>query len=173
MTLIGGSSHFSANACLAPICSLHHVAVTTVEGIGSTKTRLHPVQVTRGSYQGCRLALPCWAECHCWAEKAPWTGHLLFSLLVVRCAVGGGCEAERGGLELAAPSSRRAPREPRWYQENQESTWFWWLGRAAVQNWMEEGWGPILTLCPSVLRNPLPSQIEDSKCSLPLDRRPT
>ncbi|OWK10790.1 XDH [Cervus elaphus hippelaphus] len=44
MTLIWGSSHFSANACLAPICSLHHVAVTTVEGIGSTKTRLHPVQ---------------------------------------------------------------------------------------------------------------------------------
>lgn len=36
--------HFSANACLAPICSLHHVAVTTVEGIGSTKSRLHPVQ---------------------------------------------------------------------------------------------------------------------------------
>ncbi|XP_006910426.1 xanthine dehydrogenase/oxidase [Pteropus alecto] len=36
--------HFSANACLAPICSLHHVAVTTIEGIGSTKTRLHPVQ---------------------------------------------------------------------------------------------------------------------------------
>ncbi|XP_037384165.1 xanthine dehydrogenase/oxidase isoform X1 [Talpa occidentalis] len=36
--------HFSANACLAPICSLHHVAVTTVEGIGNTKTRLHPVQ---------------------------------------------------------------------------------------------------------------------------------
>lgn len=47
MTLIWGCSHFSANACLAPICSLHHVAVTTVEGIGSTKTRLHPVQVTR------------------------------------------------------------------------------------------------------------------------------
>uniref|UniRef100_A0A667H7G0 FAD-binding PCMH-type domain-containing protein n=1 Tax=Lynx canadensis TaxID=61383 RepID=A0A667H7G0_LYNCA len=44
MTLIWGSSHFSANACLAPICSLHHVAVTTVEGIGSTKSRLHPVQ---------------------------------------------------------------------------------------------------------------------------------
>lgn len=36
--------HFSVNACLAPICSLHHVAVTTVEGIGSTKSRLHPVQ---------------------------------------------------------------------------------------------------------------------------------
>lgn len=62
MTLIWGSSHFSANACLAPICTLHHVAVTTVEGIGSTKTRLHPVQVTRGSSQGCRLALDCWDE---------------------------------------------------------------------------------------------------------------
>nr|XP_031540787.1 xanthine dehydrogenase/oxidase isoform X2 [Vicugna pacos] len=36
--------HFCANACLTPICSLHHIAVTTVEGIGSTKTRLHPVQ---------------------------------------------------------------------------------------------------------------------------------
>ncbi|CAI5770855.1 dehydrogenase oxidase [Podarcis lilfordi] len=36
--------HFSANACLFPICALHHVAVTTIEGIGSTKTRLHPVQ---------------------------------------------------------------------------------------------------------------------------------
>ncbi|XP_050804387.1 xanthine dehydrogenase/oxidase isoform X3 [Gopherus flavomarginatus] len=36
--------HYSVNACLFPICALHHVAVTTVEGIGSTKTRLHPVQ---------------------------------------------------------------------------------------------------------------------------------
>ncbi|KAM7325082.1 xanthine dehydrogenase/oxidase [Alexandromys fortis] len=35
--------HFSVNACLAPICSLHHVAVTTVEGIGNTQ-KLHPVQ---------------------------------------------------------------------------------------------------------------------------------
>lgn len=32
------------NACLAPVCSMHGLAVTTVEGIGSTKTRLHPVQ---------------------------------------------------------------------------------------------------------------------------------
>ncbi|CAH2306009.1 aldehyde oxidase-like isoform X1 [Pelobates cultripes] len=36
--------HFSANACLLPVCSLHGTAVTTVEGIGSTTTRLHPVQ---------------------------------------------------------------------------------------------------------------------------------
>lgn len=45
MTLICGSSHFSVNACLAPICSLHHVAVTTVEGIGNAQ-KLHPVQVS-------------------------------------------------------------------------------------------------------------------------------
>lgn len=32
------------NACLAPLCSMHGLAVTTVEGIGTTKTRLHPVQ---------------------------------------------------------------------------------------------------------------------------------
>nr|DAA64405.1 TPA_inf: aldehyde oxidase beta [Tetraodon nigroviridis] len=36
--------HSSANACLLPICQLHGAAVTTVEGIGSTKTRIHPVQ---------------------------------------------------------------------------------------------------------------------------------
>uniref|UniRef100_A0A8B9TA25 Aldehyde oxidase 1 n=1 Tax=Anas platyrhynchos TaxID=8839 RepID=A0A8B9TA25_ANAPL len=37
-------SHYSANACLLPICSLYGVAVTTVEGVGSTKSRVHPVQ---------------------------------------------------------------------------------------------------------------------------------
>ncbi|XP_022085905.1 xanthine dehydrogenase/oxidase-like [Acanthaster planci] len=37
-------SHLAVNACLTPICSVHGMAVTTVEGIGSTKTRLHPVQ---------------------------------------------------------------------------------------------------------------------------------
>uniref|UniRef100_A0A3B4UPP3 xanthine dehydrogenase n=1 Tax=Seriola dumerili TaxID=41447 RepID=A0A3B4UPP3_SERDU len=36
--------HYSANACLLPLCQLHGAAVTTVEGIGSTKTRIHPVQ---------------------------------------------------------------------------------------------------------------------------------
>ena len=34
------------NACLAPVVSMHGCAVTTVEGIGSTKTRLHAVQVS-------------------------------------------------------------------------------------------------------------------------------
>ncbi|XP_004628659.1 aldehyde oxidase 1 [Octodon degus] len=40
----GQIRHYPANACLTPLCSLHGVAVTTVEGVGSTRTRLHPVQ---------------------------------------------------------------------------------------------------------------------------------
>ncbi|XP_058820273.1 xanthine dehydrogenase [Topomyia yanbarensis] len=36
--------HVAANACLTPVCSVHGMSVTTVEGIGSTRTRLHPVQ---------------------------------------------------------------------------------------------------------------------------------
>uniref|UniRef100_A0A4W6FTL7 Xanthine dehydrogenase n=1 Tax=Lates calcarifer TaxID=8187 RepID=A0A4W6FTL7_LATCA len=36
--------HYAVNACLAPLCSLHLVAVTTVEGIGSVARKLHPVQ---------------------------------------------------------------------------------------------------------------------------------
>ena len=38
------SSHFSLNACLAPLCAMQGMAVTTVEGIGSIKRGLHPVQ---------------------------------------------------------------------------------------------------------------------------------
>ena len=29
--------HYSVNACLAPVASLHGMAITTVEGIGSTR----------------------------------------------------------------------------------------------------------------------------------------
>lgn len=36
--------HIAINACLMPICACHGCAITTVEGIGSTRTRLHPVQ---------------------------------------------------------------------------------------------------------------------------------
>ncbi|XP_073927459.1 aldehyde oxidase 4 isoform X2 [Castor canadensis] len=36
--------HYPATACLVPICSLYGAAVTTVEGVGSIKTRVHPVQ---------------------------------------------------------------------------------------------------------------------------------
>lgn len=37
--------HMSVNACLTPLCSVAGMAITTVEGIGSTSTSLHPVQV--------------------------------------------------------------------------------------------------------------------------------
>ncbi|XP_060040134.1 aldehyde oxidase 4-like [Erinaceus europaeus] len=36
--------HYAVTACLVPICSLHGAAITTVEGVGSIKTRIHPVQ---------------------------------------------------------------------------------------------------------------------------------
>uniref|UniRef100_A0A8C3W8T2 aldehyde oxidase n=1 Tax=Catagonus wagneri TaxID=51154 RepID=A0A8C3W8T2_9CETA len=44
--------HFSVTACLVPICSLYGAAVTTVEGVGSIKTRLHPVQETLAKSHG-------------------------------------------------------------------------------------------------------------------------
>uniref|UniRef100_A0A182F4M3 Xanthine dehydrogenase n=1 Tax=Anopheles albimanus TaxID=7167 RepID=A0A182F4M3_ANOAL len=40
----GKLQHLAVNACLTPVCAVHGMAVTTVEGIGSTRTRLHPVQ---------------------------------------------------------------------------------------------------------------------------------
>ncbi|XP_027534025.1 aldehyde oxidase 2-like [Neopelma chrysocephalum] len=36
--------HHPANSCLLPLCSLHGAAVITVEGVGSIKTRIHPIQ---------------------------------------------------------------------------------------------------------------------------------
>uniref|UniRef100_A0A8C2W2I8 aldehyde oxidase n=1 Tax=Chinchilla lanigera TaxID=34839 RepID=A0A8C2W2I8_CHILA len=36
--------HYPATACLVPLCSLHGAAITTVEGVGSIRTRVHPVQ---------------------------------------------------------------------------------------------------------------------------------
>lgn len=36
--------HYSGNTCLTLLCSLHGMAVTTVEGIGSTRNGLHPIQ---------------------------------------------------------------------------------------------------------------------------------
>ena len=38
--------HVAVNACLTPLCSVAGMAITTVEGIGSTRTKLHPVQVS-------------------------------------------------------------------------------------------------------------------------------
>ncbi|XP_061195293.1 xanthine dehydrogenase/oxidase-like [Saccostrea echinata] len=36
--------HYSGNACLTLLCSLHGMSVTTVEGVGSTRNGLHPIQ---------------------------------------------------------------------------------------------------------------------------------
>uniref|UniRef100_A0AAV2M572 2Fe-2S ferredoxin-type domain-containing protein n=1 Tax=Knipowitschia caucasica TaxID=637954 RepID=A0AAV2M572_KNICA len=36
--------HYAVTSCLQPIVTLHGAHVVTVEGIGSTKTKLHPVQ---------------------------------------------------------------------------------------------------------------------------------
>ncbi|XP_013100415.2 xanthine dehydrogenase-like [Stomoxys calcitrans] len=36
--------HLAINACLTPVCAMHGLAVTTVEGIGNSRSRLHPVQ---------------------------------------------------------------------------------------------------------------------------------
>uniref|UniRef100_A0A8C4TDW8 [2Fe-2S]-binding domain-containing protein n=1 Tax=Erpetoichthys calabaricus TaxID=27687 RepID=A0A8C4TDW8_ERPCA len=38
------SLHLAVNACLSPVCSLHLAAVTTIEGIGSVTSRIHPIQ---------------------------------------------------------------------------------------------------------------------------------
>lgn len=51
--------HFSANACLLPLCSLQGAAVTTVEGVGSTKSRIHPVQVSEGRLAHEHLSIKC------------------------------------------------------------------------------------------------------------------
>ena len=37
--------NLAVNACLMSACALHGQAVTTVEGLGSVDTKLHPVQV--------------------------------------------------------------------------------------------------------------------------------
>lgn len=36
--------HYSVVACLMPLCSVHGLSITTIEGIGSTRDKLHPVQ---------------------------------------------------------------------------------------------------------------------------------
>lgn len=48
------------NACLAPVASVHGLAVTTVEGIGSTRTGLHAVQerIARAHGSQCGFCTP-------------------------------------------------------------------------------------------------------------------
>ena len=44
--------HHSVNACVAPLCSLDGMAVTTVEGIGGVAKGLHPVQERMAAAHG-------------------------------------------------------------------------------------------------------------------------
>uniref|UniRef100_F1KRL5 xanthine dehydrogenase n=1 Tax=Ascaris suum TaxID=6253 RepID=F1KRL5_ASCSU len=57
--LNGEIRHYSANACLTPVCAVFGKAVTTVEGIGST-TMLHPVQerLSRAHGSQCGFCTP-------------------------------------------------------------------------------------------------------------------
>ncbi|XP_077967155.1 xanthine dehydrogenase/oxidase-like isoform X1 [Styela clava] len=48
----GKPRHFAVNACLAPLVSVNKCAVTTVEGIGSTKTKLHEIQERLAKFHG-------------------------------------------------------------------------------------------------------------------------
>lgn len=54
--------HHAVNACLAPLCTVDSLAVTTVEGIGSTKTTLHPCQVRTPEFD--MVALCCHWRMH-------------------------------------------------------------------------------------------------------------
>ncbi len=65
--LINKVKHIAVNACLTPVCSVHGLAVTTIEGIGSTRTRLHPVQerIAKAHGSQCGFCTPGNVE-HCW-----------------------------------------------------------------------------------------------------------
>ncbi|ESO07509.1 hypothetical protein HELRODRAFT_110470 [Helobdella robusta] len=44
--------HMTVNSCLAPLCSMHAAVITTVEGVGSVRTQLHPVQKVMATSHG-------------------------------------------------------------------------------------------------------------------------
>ncbi|XP_063588837.1 xanthine dehydrogenase/oxidase-like [Penaeus indicus] len=52
--------HYSVNACLTLVASVHGLAVTTVEGVGSLRQGLHPVQerLTRAHGSQCGFCTP-------------------------------------------------------------------------------------------------------------------
>ncbi|CAM9942756.1 unnamed protein product, partial [Choristocarpus tenellus] len=48
----GNICHRAINACLAPVCSVDWCHVTTVEGVGSMRLGLHPVQLRIAEMHG-------------------------------------------------------------------------------------------------------------------------
>jgi xanthine dehydrogenase iron-sulfur cluster and FAD-binding subunit A len=55
--LLSISRHFAVNACLMPVCAADMCHITTVEGIGSTKTCLHPIQSRIASMHGSQCGM--------------------------------------------------------------------------------------------------------------------
>ena len=56
----GETEYIAVNACLAPLISVHMCHVVTVEGIGDTKTGLHPIQerIARAHGSQCGFCTP-------------------------------------------------------------------------------------------------------------------
>jgi xanthine dehydrogenase/oxidase len=59
-TTHAGSDHRPVNSCLVPLCSVDGKKVTTVEGVGSVKAGLHPIQSAIVEYHGtqCGMCTP-------------------------------------------------------------------------------------------------------------------
>ncbi|ROT61077.1 hypothetical protein C7M84_021186 [Penaeus vannamei] len=56
----GTIKHYSVNACLTLVAAVHGLAVTTVEGVGSLRGGLHPVQerISRAHGSQCGFCTP-------------------------------------------------------------------------------------------------------------------
>lgn len=67
--------HFAVNACLMPVCAADMCHITTVEGIGSTQTRLHPIQTRIAHMHG--------SQCGKQKKRKRWWEQLI--LLYHRC----------------------------------------------------------------------------------------
>jgi len=74
----GRPKHLSVNTCLTPLCSIDGCAITTIEGLGGTKTRLHPIQERIASSHGSQcgfctpgIVMSICAQLKCKADSTP------------------------------------------------------------------------------------------------------
>jgi hypothetical protein len=70
------SIHKPVNSCLVPLCSVDGKKVTTVEGIGSVKKGLHPVQTAIVEHHGTQCGF-----CTPGMVKTPRLYYIPFNLL--------------------------------------------------------------------------------------------